>query len=125
MGTQFLSLNRFQRSQRSTNIVEEDNFCALRLRLGATWWASEQEWINVQLRVRDGTELEKRVLMFGWPSDRVGVRVLRFASEREVLSDLGRLGMSITMDERVEVMREYGAVFYENTDEVDELSAGS
>ena len=112
VGTQFLSLNRFQRSKRSTNIVEEDNFCALRLRLRATWWASEQEWIDVQLWVRDGTELEKRVLVFGWPSDGVGIWMLRVASGREVPSDCGRLGMTISMDERIEVMKKYGALFY-------------
>lgn len=118
---QFLSLDRFRPSQRSINIVEEDEFCALMRRLGATWWANEQEWIDVQLGVRERTELEKRVLVFGWPSDGVGVWVLRFASEREVPRDFGRVGMAISMDERVKVMKEYGAVFYEDTNEVDEL----
>ena len=47
--------------------------------------------------------------------------MLRFVSEREVLSDFGRLGMAISMDERVEVMKEYGAVFYEDPDEVQEF----
>ena len=64
----------------------------------------------MQLRVRDGTELEKRVLVFGWPSDEVGVWVLRFTSEREVPSDFGRLGMAISIDERIEVMKGYRAV---------------
>ena len=118
---QFLSLNRFKPSQRSSDIVEEDKFCSLVRRLGATWWASEQEWIDVQLGVREATELEKIVLVFGWPSDGVGMWVLRFASEREVPSDFGRLGMAISMDERVEVMKEYGATFYKDLDEVDEF----
>ena len=122
---QFLSLDRFQMSQRSPNIVEEDRFCTLMRRLGATWWASEHEWIEVQLGLRERTELEKMVLVFGWPSDRVGVWVLRFASEREVPSDFGRLGRAISMDERIEVMKDYGAVFYENPDEVNELSRSS
>ena len=34
----------------------------------------------------------------------------------------GRVGMAISMDKRVEVMKEYGAVFYRNPDQVDELS---
>ena len=118
---QFLSLNRFQPSQRSSNIVEEDKFCASMRRVGATWWASEQEWTDVELGLRERTELEKMVLVFGWPSDGVGVWVLRFASEREVPRDFGRVGMAMSMDERVEVMKEYGAAFYQNSNEVNEL----
>ena len=62
------------------------------------------------------------MLVFRWPSDGVGVGVLRFASEREVPSDFGRLEMAISMDERIEVIKVYGAVFYENIDEVNERS---
>ena len=75
----------------------------------------------MELGERERTELEKRVLVFGWPGDGVGVWVLRFANEREVPRDFGRVGMAISMDERVKVMKEYGAVFYEDTNEVDEL----
>ena len=114
----FLSLNHFQPSQRSNNIVEEDEFCAFMRRIRTTWWASEREWIDVQLGVKESTEFEKRVLVLGRPSDAVGVWVLRFASEREVPCDFGRLGMVISMDERVEVIKEYGAMFYEDPDEV-------
>ena len=75
----------------------------------------------MQLGVREETEPKKIVLVFGWPSDGLGVWVLRFASEREVPSDFGRLGMAISMDERVEVTKEYGAVFCEDPDEVQEF----
>ena len=118
---QFLSLDRLQPSERSTNIVEEDEFCILMRRLAATWWASEREWIDVQLGERERTELEKRVLIFGWPSDGVGVWMLRFASENELPKDFGRLGMVISMDEKVKVMREYGAPFYNNANDIKEL----
>ncbi len=82
---------------------------------------NEQEWIDVQLGVRERTELEKRVLVFGRPNGGVGVWVLRFASEREMPRDFGRVGMAISMDERVEVMKEHGAMFYESPDEMNEL----
>lgn len=75
----------------------------------------------MQLGMRERTELEKRVLVFGWPSDGVGVWMLQFASEREVPRDFGRVGMASSMDERVKVIKGYGAVFYEDTNEVDEL----
>ena len=90
-------------------------------RLGATWWASEQEWKYVQLGERERTELEKRVVVFGWPSDGVGVWMLRFKSENELPRDFGRLGMVFSMDERVKVMKEYGATFYNDLNEAEEL----
>ena len=42
-------------------------------------------------------------------------------TEREVPRDFGKVGMAISMNERIEVMKEYGAVFHENPGEVDEL----
>lgn len=120
----FLSLDHLHPSQRSSNVLEEDRFCDLMRRLGATWWASEQEWVDVKLGVRQKTEREKRVLEFGWPTDGVGVWVLRFASEREVPKDFGRVKLAVNMDERVQVMREYGAVFYEDEGALEELREG-
>ena len=117
----FLSLNSFRPSQRSSNILEEDRFCALMRRLGASWWESEEEWVDVQLGVRERTEMEEKVLGFGWPADGVGVWVSRFGSEKEVPDDFGRLRLAVNMDERVQVMKEYGATFCEDAREVQEL----
>lgn len=117
----FLSLDRFHASKRSSNMFEEDRFCAQMRRIGATWWASEQEWMDVLFGMRDATETEKRILEFGWPSNGSGVWVLRYATEREVPKDFGRVRVAVTMDERVEIMREYGANFYEDAGEVKEL----
>ncbi len=121
---QFLSLDRLHQSQRSPNILEEDRFCALMRRVGATWWGSEQEWVDVELGLRERTELEERTLVFGWPSEGGGVWVLRFQGARAVPRDFGRVSMAVSMDERVGVMREYGAVFYQDADEVEELREG-
>ena len=63
--------------------------------------------MDVPLGVRERTELEKRALVLGWPSDGVGVWVLQFANERDVRSDFGRLVIAISMDERMEVMKDY------------------
>lgn len=120
----FLSLDRFYPSQRSSNISEEDKFCALMRRVGATWWASEEEWIDVQLGIRESIERERRVLIFGWPTNGVGVWVLRFGSENEVPRDFGRVRLAENMDERVWMMRDYGALFYEDAGEVEELREG-
>lgn len=121
----FLSLDRFYPSQRSSNTVEEDRFCALMRRVGAIWWASEQEWVDVELGLRERIGLEMRVLVFGWPTDGVGVWVLRFGSERELPRDFGRVGLAVNMDERIRVMKEYGALYYDDAGLVEELKEGS
>ena len=77
--------------------------------------------MEVELGVRQKTELEKRVLVFGWPSEGLGVWVLRFEDEMEVPRDFGRLSLAVDMDERVRVMKEYGAVFYKDADGIEEL----
>lgn len=89
-------------------------------RVGATWWASEQELVDVELGVRERTEKEKRVLVFGWPSDGVGVWLLRYGSEREMPLEFGRVLMAVNKDERVQIMKEYGAVFYDDVGELKE-----
>lgn len=121
----FLSLDRFYPSQRSSNTVEEDKFCALMRRVGASWWASKKDWVDVELGVRDKIGLEMRVLVFGWPTNEVGVWVLHFASESELPWDFGRVGLALNMDERIRVMKEYGAIFYEDVGLVEELKEGS
>ena len=93
-------------------------------RVGATWWASEEEWVDVELGLKEKLGLERRVLIFGWPSNGVGVWILRFESENEVPKDFGRLRLAVSMDERVRVMMEYGALFYEDAGGVEELKEG-
>lgn len=70
------------------------------------------------------TDQEKRVVVFGWPAEGEGVWVLRYACWREVPGDFGRVGMARDMQERIRVMREYGAAFVEEEGEVEELSDG-
>lgn len=68
----------------------------------------------MEIGVRERIELERRVLEFRCPTDGAGVWVLRFGHQREVPKDFGRIGLAVTMDERVQVMKEYGALFYES-----------
>ena len=69
----FLPLPRSHVSQRSPSADEEDRFCHLMRRTGATLWPSKQDWIEVQMGLREITEEEEKVLVFGWPTDGVGV----------------------------------------------------
>jgi hypothetical protein len=77
--------------------------------------------MEVHIGVRKMTEKEKKVLVFGWPADGVGVWVLRYASEREVPRDFGRVSFAISMEERIRIMREYGATLVEDVAQVEEL----
>lgn len=120
----FLSLPRSHASPRSPSAADEDRFCNLMRRTGAKLWPSTQDWIEAQIGMRDVTEEEEKVLVFGWPADGVGVWVLRFASARQVPEDYGRMGFAMDMEERIQMMREYGAVFVEDVMQVEELRHG-
>ncbi|KAL3486566.1 hypothetical protein BJX62DRAFT_246695 [Aspergillus germanicus] len=107
----FLSLPRFHVAQRSASVEDEDRFCNLLRRVGATWWSSKE----------DRFDKEKRVLVFGWPADGVGVWVLRFASAGQMPRDFGRISYAMNMEERILIMRVYGAEFVEDVSQVEEL----
>lgn len=122
---QYLQLDRFKVSQRSANILEEDAFCERMRRIGATWWPSEREYIDVLLGVRERTELEARVSVFGWPEDGTGVWLLRYESEKAIPWDFGKLQFAIDMNERCQIIQGYGAKFYPLSGDVEELSGGA
>ncbi|PYH30552.1 uncharacterized protein BO87DRAFT_462102 [Aspergillus neoniger CBS 115656] len=117
----FLSLPRFQAVQRASSVDEEDRFCKLLRRTGATWWPSREDELEAALEVREMTEEEKKVLVFGWPADGVGVWVLRFANAEEMPRDFMRISFAMNMEERIQIMREYGATFVEDVSRVEEL----
>jgi hypothetical protein len=119
---QFLQLDRFSAAQRSSNIVQEDEFCARMRKIGAIWWADEQECFDVQFGIRERTELESRQLIFGWPMNGEGVWFLRYDNEKDVPDDFGKVSMAIDMDERCRVMKHYGATFHADPETVNELT---
>jgi hypothetical protein len=116
----FLSLPRSHISMRSANADEEDRFCNLLRRTGATWWPSREDWVEVQLGLREMTQEEEKVVEFGWPTDG-GVWVLRFASAEQLPRDFGRMRLVMNMEEKIQIMREYGAIFVEDVMQVEEL----
>jgi hypothetical protein len=75
----------------------------------------------VQLDGREMTEEEAKVVEFGWPTDGVGVWVLRFASAEQLPRDFGRMHLAMNMEEKIQIMREYGATFVEDVTQVEEL----
>ncbi|KAL4983332.1 hypothetical protein BDW68DRAFT_169177 [Aspergillus falconensis] len=118
----FLSLPRSHTLQRAPSADEEDRFCNLLRRTGATFWAMKQDWFDVQVGLRESTEEEQKVMVYGWPADGVGVWVLRFASAAELPRDFGRVSFAMDMEEKIQIMKEYGAVFVEDVTQVKELA---
>ncbi|PYI28477.1 hypothetical protein BP00DRAFT_428343 [Aspergillus indologenus CBS 114.80] len=117
----FLLLPRSHVSQRAPSAEEEDRFCSLLRRTGATFWPSKQDWVDAQMGLREMTEEEEKVIVYGWPADGVGVWVLRFASANELPDDFGRMSLVMNMEEKIQIMKEYGAMFVEDVSQVEEL----
>lgn len=117
----YLDLSRSQACERSTDPNKEDRFCDSLRRIGAKWWISKHDWIMATLGARDLTEEESKVVVFGWPAEGAGVWVLRYDSERDDPDDFGRLRLALTMEERIAMMREYGAEFVEDVSQVPDL----
>lgn len=117
----FLSLPRSHESPRSPSADDEDKFCNLMRRTGATWWPSKRAWIEVQIGSREITEEQEKVVVFGWPTDGVGVWVSRFGSARQLPKDFGRISLAMNMEEKIQMMREYGATFVGDVTQVEEL----
>jgi hypothetical protein len=73
------------------------------------------------MQLREITEEEEKVMVYGWPTDGVGVRVLRYGSASQMPLDFGRMSFAMNMDERIQIMKEYGATFFEDVAQVKEL----
>ncbi|KAF4552066.1 Hypothetical protein D9617_11g009130 [Elsinoe fawcettii] len=117
----FLSLSRTHALQRSYDVEEEDEFCRRLRQTGARLWSCREEYIETLLGMRQRAEQQRRVMVYGWPADGVGVWVLRFESEREIPEDFGRVKFAMNMEEKIQLMKEYGAKSVEDVAEVEEL----
>lgn len=71
-------------------------------------------------------------MTFGWPADSVGVWIVRLSSDmadrkmlpddyRKLPTDYGKMKFAISVEERIGVMREFGAKFVEDLSLVKEL----
>jgi hypothetical protein len=114
----FLGLDRFSTSKRSSDDGEEDRFYFKMRKIGAKWWKSEHDYHAASINGVTGrvlTEDERRVTYVGWPPSGQGVWFLQFSSKKDVpISLVGKLRMAFTMDEHCRLLREYGASFFSN-----------
>ena len=112
-----LGLPRLQSVRRASDPIEEDAFCDRLRLLGAKWWESEYVYYRKLIGMDDMTEMEKKeAITVGWPATG-GVWILR---SRKGL-DSGMLRMCVKMEERCELLKRWGATFYEDPSEVEEF----
>ncbi|KAF2148521.1 hypothetical protein K461DRAFT_282976 [Myriangium duriaei CBS 260.36] len=118
----FLGLDRAHGSERSADPDDEDQFCRLLRRTGAKWWRSKDHWMEVPFDDYGNiVDEEEKELVVGWPTDGVGVWVLKFGDAKKKPKDYGRMKLAMNMEERIEIMKEYGAMFFEDATQVEEL----
>jgi hypothetical protein len=137
---QFLSVPRLATSERSSDAAEEDAFCEQMKRLGASWWKDEAEFLRAWHGIRKYTDglydeddylgVEKeaalearaeRSVVFGWPADGVGVWISRYRQKADRPAAFSMVDFAINMEERIEVMKRFGAEFVEDPELVKEL----
>lgn len=140
---QYLSLPRLTSTLRSTDPKDEDTFCELLRRVGASWWIDEASFLRAfhgQDRYDEGQyhpheapapmeneamneKRARRSLTFGWPADGVGVWVTKATTYFVWPQGHSRkLDFALDMEERIGVMREFGAEFVEDVGLVRELN---
>lgn len=140
---QYLSLPRLTSTSRSPDATEEDAFCERLRRLGASWWTDEASFLRAfhgQNHYDEGRyhpheapapmeneamneKRARRSLTFGWPADGVGVWVEKFIPCFIWRQGHSRqLDFALSMEERIGVMREFGAEFVEDVGMVRELN---
>jgi hypothetical protein len=122
----FLSLPRNRAVKRSFDTAEEDDFCKRLQHIGATWWKYDAEWLD-NFEHHGGyfiTEEQKKIIIFGWPADGVGVWVLRYKQREDAPDDLGLVKMAKSMEERIEAMEKFGAEFVMDVARIEELQPG-
>jgi hypothetical protein len=141
----YLSLPRLTPSKRSPNAAEEDVFCLLLQRLGASWWQDEASFLRAfhgkdaydedrylphqrpasMINEAANEKRARRNLIVGWPADGVGVWISRRQHVRHWYAMPGssqRLKFALDMEERITVMQESGAEFIEDVETVKELN---
>jgi len=135
-----LGLSNMVPTPRSHNDTEEDNLALSMMRQGAHWWPT---W---DLYQRHYDCLTDKLVPYdfhfpprinvGYPSSGSGVWVFKFSEDRMMLNDeepikpsleympddwYGRINMAVTADERCDVLKSFGARFYEEVKECDDI----
>jgi len=135
----YLGLARFQPSNRSSNADEEDDLALRMLHLGAHWWPSMDIYHYHSGQVEYGTPYDFHFppnIQVAYPSSGEGVWVSKFTADRRNWDEREwrkpylprkpddwdeKIGMVLTMDERCDVLKSFGATFYGTAEACDDI----
>ncbi|KAL9087598.1 MAG: hypothetical protein Q9159_003548 [Coniocarpon cinnabarinum] len=119
----FLGVSRTDPTPRSNPFspVQEDQWCAKLRQIAPRWMRNEQDWIEERLDGRFKTAKEIERIFVAWPDQGSGVCVLKFLDGR-IPDDFGIYYACISMAERCEVPKKFGAQFYADPNACFELS---
>jgi hypothetical protein len=117
----YLGLDRFNKTSRSLNAAEEDEFCMRLCSIGGKWWLHFSDFLLATgYKLRRVYPLEKEVLYLAWP-EVGGVCVLRYRSWQQVGRDIndnivpfGIVCNALTMEERCEAIRRCGGRYFKD-----------
>ena len=133
-----LGLARFQPSNRSSN-ADEDDLALRMLHLGAHWWPSWDFYAYHYEKLEHGTPYDFHFppnIQVAYPSSGEGVWVLKFTADRKNWDERewrksylpgkpddwdGKISMVLTMDERCDILKSFGATFYGTAEACDDI----
>lgn len=134
-----LNLSRTIPANRSSDPAEEDNLALGMLRLGAHWWPSWELYARHREQIMEGIPYDFHfppIVNVGYPSSGKGVWVVKFSVDQQTWDDEdgrkpylsrkpddwdGKMRMALTMDERCEVLKGFGATFYETVEDCEDI----
>lgn len=135
-----LNLSRIEPADRSSDPAEEDDLAQRMLRLGAHWWPSLRMYSFHQEQIDDGEPYDFHFppkVKVGYPSSGEGVWVVKFSADRRTFDPQDernpylervpddwyrRISMVLTMDERCEALKDFGATFYEKVEDCEDIA---
>lgn len=127
-------------ANRSSDPAEEDDLAVRMLRLGAHWWPSWNLYAFHREQIIEGIPYDFHFppnVNVGYPSLGKAVWVFRFSAdkrfwdeederkpylEREPDDWEEKIRMALTMDERCEVLKSFGATFYEKVEDCEDIA---
>jgi hypothetical protein len=135
-----LNLSRTKPANRSPDPAEEDDLALRMLRLGAYWWPSWDLYAIHRERIIEGIPYDFHFppnVNVGYPSSGKGIWVFKFSADKRTWDEederkpyleiepddwKGKIGMTLTMDERCEVLKDFGATFYEKVEDCEDIA---
>jgi hypothetical protein len=135
-----LNLSRTKPANRSSDPAEEDDLALRMLRLGAHWWPSWDLYAVHRGQISEDIPYDFHFppkVNVGYPSLGKGMWVFKFSAdertwdkedERKPYLETkpddweGKIGMTLTMDERCEVLKDFGATFYEKVEDCEDIA---